>query len=97
VIDLMVGVIDPGALSSFKLYPNPGDGLIYLSLTGSPAPSMDIRLFDLTGREVFAENFGFENGMLEQVIDLRGLPSATYLLRMMSAGEIGYLKVIVER
>ena len=93
----MVGVLDPDLLSSIELYPNPGDGLFYLSVTESPAPSMDIRLYDLMGREVFAENYGFESGRLEQVLDFRGLPSTTYLLRMMSAGEMGYLKVIVER
>ena len=84
-------------MSSIDLYPNPGDGLFYLSLTGSPALSMGIRLYDLTGREVFAKNFGFENGRLEQVLDFGGLPSATYLLRIMSAGNTGYLKVVVER
>ncbi len=74
VINLMVGVKEPGWMSSIDLYPNPGDGLFYLSLTGSPALSMGIRLYDLTGREVFAKNFGFENGRLEQVLDFGGLP-----------------------
>ena len=97
VIELLVGVIDPGFLSSIKFYPNPGNGLFYLSLTGPPAQSMEVRLYDLIGRELFVENYGFEIGMLEQVLDFRGLPSATYFLRLMSEGKMGYLKVVVER
>lgn len=97
LIDLMVGVLDPNLLFSIEFYPNPGDGLFYLTVNGSPAPTMDIRLYDLMGHEVYAENYGFENGRLEQVLDFGGLPSATYILRIKSAGNMGYLKVVVER
>ena len=72
-----------GLKSSIRVYPNPSNGQVYLA--GLPAGGW-IRLFDLTGQEVYASELA---GRPDQLgLDLSGLMTGIYLLQVEEDGAL---------
>jgi len=64
-----------------RLFPNPTSG--QLTLTG---PARITGVFDLTGRQVLTEN--------NRNTDLTGLPAGTYMVSVLAADKVYWVRVI---
>jgi hypothetical protein len=75
------------------VYPNPGNGLFYLS--GYTNRVMDVEVFDASGRRVHAE----ANRLIteNQSIDLQLLGEGYYFLRLSSAEQVKILPLLIRK
>ncbi|MDO7876369.1 T9SS type A sorting domain-containing protein [Hymenobacter sp. ASUV-10] len=69
------------AQASFTAYPNPTTGLLTLEIAAPPAAAQVV-VRDLTGRQLRRQALS-----ASRQLDLRGLPSGSYLLTLESAGQ----------
>ncbi|HLO73930.1 MAG TPA: PA domain-containing protein [Flavobacterium sp.] len=74
-----------------KIYPNPSKGMINISIP-SYSGELKVNLFDINGREVLssAENFS-----IEKSINLKGLESGIYVLKLQGNDGLSYTEKIV--
>ncbi len=78
----------------FEVLPNPSDGLFTLKMDLPIFTSLDLTVFDVVGRQVFASQTEAA-GAVQQPLDLRGLASGTYLLRVSDGEHWGVKKLVV--
>lgn len=80
-------VVEPGlsigdlATGSFKLYPNPGNGRIRVQAEALQPSDMQVLIYDLTGRQVYASP-SQKTTLLDEQIDISHLPSGNYFVKM---------------
>ncbi len=74
------GTADVLELAEWSLAPNPSSGLFQLHLLLTEAETMDLRVYDLLGRVVWAEQH--QGNQLDRSIDLSDYPAGTYYLRL---------------
>jgi subtilisin family serine protease len=83
--------------SSFEAFPNPSFGDVNLDLHLAKADDVTIRVYDLLGKEVFAERQHIESGNQLLKIDLQFLKPAIYLLQVLGTdGVIGAQRVVIK-
>ncbi len=70
----------PLELAEWSLAPNPSSGRFQLHVVLSEAERMDLTVYDLLGRVVWAETH--QGQQLDRTIDLFGRPAGTYYLRL---------------
>jgi hypothetical protein len=94
-VNLLVAAESASAvLRGLRLYPNPTDGIVFLSPLRPIREQISLRVTDLFGRELMQEEMRSLNGTHE--LDLRDLAKGIYLLEVTASdGRIVY-KVIVE-
>jgi hypothetical protein len=63
-----------------EFYPNPSDGLFNLDLHAPGKGAVQVEVFNLDGKRIFAEKKLQSEGKVQTQIDLRGHPAGTYLL-----------------
>ncbi|MEZ0007015.1 hypothetical protein ABH942_002393 [Flavobacterium sp. 28YEA47A] len=73
--------------ANFKAYPNPVSGI--LNLTYDQTIS-DVQIFNLLGQNVVSKTINDTNG----AIDMSGLPSGSYLVKVTAEGQTKTIKVI---
>ncbi len=78
----------------FEVLPNPSDGLFTLKMDLPTFTSLDLTVFDVVGRQVFASQMEGA-GVVQQPLDLRALASGTYLLRVSNGKQWGVKKLVV--
>jgi hypothetical protein len=81
VLEPMVGIEDLLQPGSFQLYPNPGTGRFTVEATAVNPATMALRIFDLTGHEVFATE-PVRSTRLEEAVDLSRLSAGSYLVQL---------------
>jgi len=82
-------------LENLAYFPNPSEGKFRLRFNAE-AYSMQIKILDLTGREVYSEmNHGFE-GFYDKDIDLSGMDPGIYILQIMQNDKISTKKLLIE-
>jgi hypothetical protein len=80
---------------ALEVVPNPTAGTLYLQAEPfGRAARVEIRLYDLMGREVAAPTQQVSSDRYQ--LDLQALPAGTYLLRAMADGEVGTSRVVKE-
>ena len=62
------------------LFPNPGTGSFTLDYTGDKAEQLNIRVYNITGSVVAAENWQVYNGLNRRSLDFSGLSKGNYLV-----------------
>ncbi|MBS1939327.1 MAG: T9SS type A sorting domain-containing protein, partial [Bacteroidetes bacterium] len=80
-----------------NLWPNPNDGQrLNLAVAGLPLhmDGADVRVTDLTGRQVMMATLPVVEGSISTALDLNNAPNGTYLL-LLTAGEKTYTQRIV--
>jgi hypothetical protein len=81
-----------------EVWPNPVSDIISASITLANASSLDVRLFDINGKEVRSVFSGYEpSGIWSMEIDLTGLASGTYILAARIPGQIVESRVSLVR
>ena len=79
IVGIEVGIEEPESTASVRVYPNPTSG--QLKITTSDYQISDMRLFDITGRQISVVGQS-EIGQSEIVIDIAHLLSGIYLLHI---------------
>lgn len=78
-------------------YPNPAKEMITVSFESKKEGDFDMKLFDVTGKQVRRQEFENKNFYYESTLDLKGLTPGIYLLQVYSAGTtVSSKKIIVE-
>ncbi len=78
----------------FKVWPNPSDGQISVQL--SAGKLIDLRLIDLSGREVFHRTYNNLNNTFTKEVVLGHLKKGIYLLQINSADKSGVKRIIIK-
>jgi PKD repeat protein len=86
----------PKFLHAFNLYPNPGDGQVFLEMSGSPRAELRIELYDMLGRRLYDGEEDFSDGRLSKQFDWRSLPAGTYVLQLQSGNDVMQWKLVFD-
>ena len=82
-------------LENLAYFPNPSEGKFRLRFNAGASP-IQIKIIDLTGREVYTEiNHGFE-GFYDKDIDLSGKDPGIYFLQIIQNDKISTKKLLIE-
>jgi len=85
-ITAFVGRNDALASANLMLYPNPTEGVAYLSADELPTEDLQLTVLDGTGRVLLEDEIGATNGQLNHRLDISHLPVGVYEIRVMAAG-----------
>ena len=83
-------------LNNLACYPNPSTGEFTLSFRLSDPQPAEVKIMDVAGREVFAENFPENTGQVEKQITLPVKSSAAYLLILRQGNNWHHEKIFVK-
>ena len=83
------------AKGSFTLYPNQGNGLFRLDVTGIDG-NFSIAFYNSQGQRVSYREFKATGKNLVQAIDLRNLPSGVYIAMLKNSAGVQVKKLIIE-
>lgn len=87
------GINDPEKLSSFIVYPNPGDGHFTLKWS-QPPPQAELRIYSLPGQLLQTLRLAPDpSGQMS--LNLRGLAEGTYLLELTADGKHAFRKLTI--
>jgi len=75
------------------VYPNPGDGLVNVHINGKQTV-LSIDVFDIHGKLVFSSQEVINNNGVTQ-LDLRGMPSGLYSLKIITESTVIEEKIII--
>jgi hypothetical protein len=78
-------VEDKGS-ENYRFYPNPNKGEIFYEFATTVEEQVQVEVLDVLGRKVKVFNLQASVGQQQWAIDLRGLPSGSYLLRATHQG-----------
>ncbi len=84
-IAILVSTASIEGLQSFRLMPNPGDGLLTVEVILEKAVDFSLQVRDVLGRELYRSQYA-ATAELQQAIDLRRMPAGTYLV-VLSSGQ----------
>ncbi len=76
---------------------NFGDGNVTIVATFAQEESLKIKVFDVLGREVYADNVSNVNGSLMKHLDLNNLLPGSYFIQLIHNGEAEIKKLIIEK
>ena len=76
-------------------YPNPVGQQATLRYALPERQDVEVRLYDVLGRQVRTVVRGTREGRQEQTLDVSGLPSGVYFLRLQSDGQVRTQKLTV--
>lgn len=82
-------------LNDLTCYPNPSTGEFTLSFRLSNPEAAELKIMDIAGREVFAENIPENTGWVEKQITLPAKSSAAYLLILRQGNNWHHEKIFV--
>jgi hypothetical protein len=85
--------IEEGEISGLSLYPNPTDGLVYISHDGSETYTFEVT--DMNGRIIAISNNTIQ-GTETTEVDLRNAETGMYLIRVFNANAEKTFRVIVK-
>jgi endonuclease/exonuclease/phosphatase family metal-dependent hydrolase len=86
-----------GGLSVGAPYPNPTTGSIRLPLAVPGHETVDLRVFDILGRTVWAGDHPRPGASREILLDLTALPAGVYIIRLATEREVVMRRIVVQR
>ncbi|MEL6591699.1 MAG: PKD domain-containing protein, partial [Bacteroidota bacterium] len=96
VVDFLTSLEIPLALRQLKLYPNPAQDFVMIEANFAQVMPVELRLFDLQGREHFAQRLAPQSKSLRQKIELEEMPSGVYILQVQTPIGTVHHKLIKE-
>jgi Secretion system C-terminal sorting domain/SprB repeat len=81
--------------SEIGISPNPADGQFTVNYTASGVSQL--RVFDVTGREVHREQLNTASGNVNAMLDLRNLTPGIYMLQISSGSNVSTAKLVIRR
>lgn len=89
-----IAEIDESVLSELKIYPNPTNGLFYISNEGS-SEVYNYELIDLNGR-VLDSQIDVINGASQTIVDLSGRVTGMYMVRIFNDDNQKILRIVLQ-
>ncbi|NOX86823.1 MAG: T9SS type A sorting domain-containing protein [Chlorobi bacterium] len=83
-------------LSNIRVYPNPANNILYVSIPSENEDDLIISLLDLTGKEIIRKNHDFSAQRNPVTLDLNNLSPGMYFLRVNDGQHSFTKKIIVE-
>ncbi len=81
--------------SLFSLYPNPGNGLFTLKISGNPAKNLNVAVTDVTGKMVYQNQY--LNAVGNIAVDLHSLRNGIYFLSVNTVTEQSVIRVVIQK
>ncbi len=88
-----VGLLEKNALLGVSVFPNPGNGVYQLSITGLQNTNVAYEIFDVNGKQVANENFGMQSGNFDATINIEKLANGFYTLQLKRGEALGHIKL----
>ncbi|MDY7395735.1 M12 family metallo-peptidase [Aureibaculum sp. 2210JD6-5] len=87
--------IDEFGFNEFSVYPNPSSGQIQLRLDASNTENIRVKVYDLSGRQVFASAYTSADTKFNKQLNLNSLAKGVYFLKVMKGKASGTKKIIL--
>lgn len=94
-VNACVGITEQAQLANLQLYPNPNSGSFHLSLAGALSQELNVTIFDLHGRMIFAQQFNADAQVFEKDIVLPDAAAGMYYVKLQSGNTTRTLKMAV--
>jgi hypothetical protein len=82
---------------SFRMYPNPNNGIFTIELNASQKETLDINIMNTSGVTVYSLNNFEVSGFVSKKMDLGTLPDGTYLFRISNGKESTLRKLVIKK
>jgi hypothetical protein len=82
---------------SFRMYPNPNNGLFTLELNASQKENLSINVMNISGVTVYTLDNLEVSGFVSKNMDLGTLPEGTYVLRLSNGKESTMRKLVIKK
>lgn len=79
---------------SLQVYPNPGNGNFRLKFSGLSGQKMQLIVTDVLGNQVYEDKYSTPN-LSEIDLNLTGLPSGTYLVKLLTNIAVAVSRIII--
>jgi len=87
-------IIQSGKEYKFEIYPNPFSDEINLILTGNDHGLIQVRIYNVSGKEVYFNTFSKESITIHKTIQLEGCTSGMYILNLITDTEFTSRKIL---
>ncbi|MFN4233823.1 MAG: T9SS type A sorting domain-containing protein [Bacteroidia bacterium] len=91
-----VGIREIEEEQSFYVYPNPASNVLNISLRNDTGEPLQIKLLDISGKEIFSENHSFTGDILLQK-DIGNLNAGLYFISIQTNNSHKLQKVLIVR
>ena len=92
-----VGILsDVADENSINIYPNPSKGQFILEFQDVHSSEIQIRIFDVTGNEVYRQEQTLQSNGHHEVLDLSGFPSGCYFLKLEIGGQPAFISKLIK-
>jgi len=88
--------IDDFAFETFRVYPNPSEGVFNLSLQSNNDAKLQVQLFDMRGRLVQNDSFNQSDAIINTTLDYNSIEVGIYLLKVSKGDQIGVQQIIIK-
>ncbi len=95
-IDNLTSINTLSSGGSFVVYPNPGKGVFHLNATGLNSDAKSIEVYNLLGEAVYSNTFS-AGSSINADIDLSGLNSGIYFLKLTTGNDTGIQKLMISK
>lgn len=92
--DMTTSINDFSFENSFKVTPNPSDGIFNINATIANSNPLDVIITNMLGEEVYTKRNVVQFGKIEMTIDLTSQPAGVYMLNINSEGTTWTTKII---
>jgi hypothetical protein len=82
---------------TIQVFPNPSDGKFTIDIKSASQQTLEVSLWNASGEQVYKESKSILNGEGTITVDVTGIPSANYLLRLSNGRGSIQKKLIIAR
>ncbi|AOW20937.1 reprolysin-like metallopeptidase [Urechidicola croceus] len=87
--------VDEQQLSDFRIYPNPSNGLVNVSMQLGNSNDVEILLFDVLGRQISIKNFENNSLNFNEQLEYQNLSKGLYVLKIKQGQKIIAKQLII--
>lgn len=92
----LVGIVENNSSMNVTVYPNPTTGLLNVLVKNSNSNQLLIRIFDVTGIEVYNSTDRINSGDHSKQINLEGIADGIYTIQLSSGTDVITQKLIIQ-
>lgn len=96
LVDVSIGIAEPGNQFNLDLYPNPTENTTVLSVETDQVNAVHWQLFNVTGQLVMEHDLPVINGEANETLDIANLSSGLYLLKVQLGNQLVMRKLVKE-
>lgn len=95
-VDACVGIDESMALGDVSIYPNPTNGLVYVSFNGMAAGKVNLEVYNLQGQVMYQETLSDLGSNATRQLDMSSYSEGVYLIKLESAGQTFIGRVVLQ-